>query len=79
MVIPQRSLLCEVTLHESRVQAADRLLLRLHQDRMVDLAGTLLAEELPHIRHAEVLVLVGSLLTSATLRELLGRLISLAW
>ena len=105
VVIPQRSPLCEVTLHESRLQrrfdvdvldvhrdgqrlqpplaqlrlqASDRLLLRcsrqellrLQQDRMVDLAGTLLAEELPHIRHAEVLVPAGSLLAGATLREL---------
>ncbi|KZR93739.1 TrkA-C domain protein [Synechococcus sp. MIT S9509] len=45
-------------------------LLRLQQDRMVDLAGTLLAEELPHIRHAEVLVPADSLLAGATLREL---------
>lgn len=105
VVIPQRSPLCEVTLHESRLQrrfdvdvldvhrdgqrlqpplaqlrlqASDRLLLRcsrqellrLQQDRMVDLAGTLLAEELPDIRHAEVLVPAGSLLAGATLREL---------
>jgi hypothetical protein len=102
VVIPPRSLLCEVILHESRLQrrfdvdvldvhrdgqrlqpplaqlrlqAADRLLLRcsrqellrLQQDRMVDLAGTLLAEELPQIRHAEVLVPAGSLLAGATL------------
>ena len=37
---------------------------------MVDLAGTLLAEELHHIRHAEVLLPAGSLLAGATLREL---------
>ncbi len=46
---------------------------------MVDLAGTLLAEELPHIRHAEVVAPAGSLLAGSTLRELLGRLIYRAW
>lgn len=65
-------------LAQLRLQASDRLLLRcsrqellrLQQDRMVDLAGTLLAEELPHIRHTEVLVPSGSFLAGATLREL---------
>ncbi|WP_413404192.1 SLC13 family permease [Synechococcus sp. MIT S9510] len=65
-------------LAQLRLQASDRLLLRcsrqellrLQQDRMVDLAGTLLADELPHIRHAEVVVPAGSLLAGTTLREL---------
>ncbi|WP_413747053.1 SLC13 family permease [Synechococcus sp. MIT S9507] len=65
-------------LAQLRLQASDRLLLRcsrqellrLQQDRMVDLAGTLLAEELPHIRHTEVLVPSGSFLAGATLCEL---------
>jgi di/tricarboxylate transporter len=65
-------------LAQLRLAAADRLLLRcnrserlrLQQDRMVALAGTLLAPEPPHIRHAEVLVPAGSLLASTSLREL---------
>ena len=65
-------------LAQLRLQASDRLLLRcsrqellrLQQDRMVDLAGTLLADELLHIRHAEVVVPAGSLLAGTTLREL---------
>ena len=65
-------------LAQLRLQAADRLLLRcnrtellrLQQDRMVALAGTLLASEPPHIRHAEVLVPAGSLLSGTSLREL---------
>jgi len=65
-------------LAQLRLQAGDRLLLRcnrqellrLQQDRMVDLAGTLLADGLDQLRHAEVLVPSGSLLAGATLREL---------
>ena len=65
-------------LAQLRLQAGDRLLLRcnrqellrLQQDRMVDLAGTLLAHGLDQLRHAEVLVPSGSLLAGATLREL---------
>ena len=65
-------------LAQLRLAAADRLLLRcnrsellrLQQDRMVALAGTLLAPEPPHIRDAEVLVPSGSLLAGTSLREL---------
>jgi di/tricarboxylate transporter len=65
-------------LAQLRLGAGDRLLLRcnrsellrLQQDRMVALAGTLLAPEPPHIRHAEVLVPAGSLLAGTSLREL---------
>jgi len=65
-------------LAQLRLGAGDRLLLRcnrsellrLQQDRMVALAGTLLAPEPPHIRHAEVLVPAGSLLAGTSLRDL---------
>jgi hypothetical protein len=42
-------------------------LMRLQKDRMLDLSGILLAEELPHIRQAEMVVPAGSLLAGATL------------
>jgi di/tricarboxylate transporter len=65
-------------LAQLRLRAGDRLLLRcnrqellrLQQDRMVDLAGTLLADGLDQLRHSEVLVPSGSMLAGATLREL---------
>ena len=65
-------------LAQLRLAAGDRLLLRcnrsellrLQQDRMVTLAGTVLAPALAQIRHAEVLVPAGSLLAGTSLREL---------
>jgi di/tricarboxylate transporter len=69
---------CSPPLAQLRLRAGDRLLLRcnrqellrLQQDRMVDLAGTLLADGLDQLRHSEVLVPSGSMLAGATLREL---------
>jgi di/tricarboxylate transporter len=65
-------------LAELRLQEGDRLLLRcsrqellrLQQDRMVTLAGTLLEPPTSGIRHAEVLLPAGSQLTGTSLREL---------
>jgi di/tricarboxylate transporter len=65
-------------LAELRLQSGDRLLLRcsrqellrLQQDRMVTLAGTLLEPPASGIRHAEVLLPAGSQLTGTSLREL---------
>jgi di/tricarboxylate transporter len=65
-------------LAELRLQQGDRLLLRcsrqellrLQQDRMVTLAGTLLEPPTGGIRHAEVLLPAGSQLTGTSLREL---------
>lgn len=65
-------------LAQLRLLAGDRLLLRcsraellrLQQDRMVTLAGTLPAPESQRIRHAEVLVPAGSLLADTSLRAL---------
>ncbi|MEB3263301.1 MAG: SLC13 family permease [Synechococcus sp.] len=65
-------------LAELRLQAGDRLLLRcsrsellrLQQDQMVALAGTLLEPAAPGIRLSEVLLPAGSRLAGTTLRDL---------
>ncbi len=65
-------------LAELRLQAGDRLLLRcsrqellrLQQDQMVALAGTLLEPDAPGIRLTEVLLPAGSSLAGTTLRDL---------
>ncbi|QVL52129.1 MAG: SLC13 family permease [Cyanobium sp. M30B3] len=66
--------LAELRLHQDDrllLRCSRQELLRLQQDRMVTLAGTLLEEQpASGIRHAEVLLPAGSQLTGTSLREL---------